>query len=98
MQRNADGTRPDRDHDSSDDRWEKETLQEEADEASRASAEQEEKLNRLLDEGLDLELISIRLQKGLIDAYKELARREGLGYQPLMRQVLTRYIREQGDS
>ena len=98
MQRNADGTRPDDNHESSDDPWDKETLQEEADEAHRASSKQEEKLNQILDEGLDLELISIRLQKGLINAYKELARREGIGYQPLMRQVLTRYIREHSDS
>lgn len=45
-----------------------------------------------LDEALDLQPISIRLQRDLIDNLKALARLNGLGYQPLIRQVLTRWV------
>jgi hypothetical protein len=37
---------------------------------------------RLVDEGLGLQMISLRLQKDLIDALKQLAQEEGIGYQP----------------
>ena len=36
-------------------------------------------------------MISIRLQKSLIEDFKLLADLHGLGYQPLMRQILTRF-------
>lgn len=45
-----------------------------------------------LDDALDLQPISIRLQRDLIDNLKALARLNGLGYQPLIRQVLTRWV------
>jgi hypothetical protein len=45
-----------------------------------------------LDEALDLQPISIRLQRDLIENLKALARLNGLGYQPLIRQVLTRWV------
>jgi len=45
-----------------------------------------------LDEALDLHLISIRLQKGLLDNLKALAQLNGIGYQPLVRQVLNRFV------
>jgi hypothetical protein len=45
----------------------------------------------LINESLDLQLISIRLQKSLIEDLKAIARINGLGYQPLMRQILTRF-------
>ncbi|WP_186307877.1 hypothetical protein [Paraburkholderia sp. BCC1884] len=44
-----------------------------------------------LDAGLDLQLISIRLSKSLIDDFKAIAQIHGLGYQPLMRQALHRF-------
>jgi hypothetical protein len=44
-----------------------------------------------LDSALDLQPISIRLQKSLIEDFKLIAGLSGLGYQPLMRQVLTRF-------
>ncbi len=47
-----------------------------------------------VDSALGLQLISIRLQGSLIEDLKELAVQEGLGYQPLMRMVLTRYVKE----
>ncbi len=40
---------------------------------------------------LELQPISIRLQKSLIEDYKLIAKLIGTGYQPLMRQVLTRF-------
>lgn len=45
-----------------------------------------------IDEALDLQPISIRLQKDLIENLKALAKLNGLGYQPLIRQVLTRWV------
>lgn len=53
-------------------------------------SEEEEKA---IDEALGLQLISIRLNKSLIEQLKRLAQLEGIGYQPLIRQVLTRYAR-----
>ena len=43
------------------------------------------------DDALGLQLISIRLPKALIDDFKMIAKLNGLGYQPLMRQVLKRF-------
>ena len=44
-----------------------------------------------IDESLGLQLISIRLQKSLIDDFKAIAQINGIGYQPLMRQILQRF-------
>ncbi|MGL5948252.1 MAG: CopG family antitoxin [Aeromonas sp.] len=41
---------------------------------------------------LQLQPISIRLQKSLIDDLKTIAELNGIGYQPLMRQALTRFV------
>lgn len=46
----------------------------------------------VLDESLAMQLISVRLPKELIDDLKYLASKEGLGYQPLMRRVLMRFV------
>jgi len=43
---------------------------------------------------LGLQIISIRLQKTLIDALKELAKENGIGYQPYIRQLLTQHVRD----
>ncbi|MFV2055893.1 MAG: hypothetical protein ACC707_05460 [Thiohalomonadales bacterium] len=45
-----------------------------------------------LDESLDLQMISIRLQKSLIEDMKMIAKLNGLSYQPLIRQILTRFV------
>ena len=50
--------------------------------------------DKALDAAMGLQLLTIRLQKGLIEQFKEFAKLEGIGYQPLMRQVLTRYAKE----
>jgi predicted DNA binding CopG/RHH family protein len=56
----------------------------------KASPEREKKL----DEDLGLQTISIRLQKSLIENLKDLAKEDGIGYQPFMRQILMRYVRQ----
>ncbi|MBC8950174.1 BrnA antitoxin family protein [Xenorhabdus sp. TS4] len=45
----------------------------------------------LINEALDLQPISIRLNKSLIEDLKMIADLNGLGYQPLIRQVLNRF-------
>ncbi len=48
---------------------------------------------KAVDDALNLQLISIRLQKDLIEELKFLAHEEGIGYQPLIRQILTNHLR-----
>lgn len=43
------------------------------------------------DEALELKMISIRLQQSLIDDLKAIAEINGIGYQPLIRQILNRF-------
>lgn len=45
-----------------------------------------------LDESLGLKPISIRLQQGMIDDLKAIAAFHGIGYQPLIKQILARFI------
>jgi len=49
-------------------------------------------ISKSVDESLGLQPISIRLQRTLIDDLKALGQLHGLGYQPLIRQVLTRFV------
>lgn len=44
-----------------------------------------------LDEALGLQLISIRLQKKLINDLKAIAQYHGIGYQPMIRDLLNRF-------
>lgn len=44
-----------------------------------------------VDAALGLQAISIRLHKSLLDDLKLIANENGIGYQPLIRQVLTRF-------
>ena len=48
-----------------------------------------------IDDKLDLQIISIRLQKNLIEDLKDLAGEDGLGYQPYIRQILTHHVRNE---
>ncbi|MCO6440706.1 MAG: hypothetical protein J5I81_06360 [Nitrococcus mobilis] len=43
------------------------------------------------DEALELKMISIRLQESLIEDLKAIAQINGIGYQPLIRQILNRF-------
>ncbi len=47
---------------------------------------------KAIHESLGLQPITIRLQTELVDELKALAKKEGLGYQPFIRHVLTKYI------
>ncbi len=47
---------------------------------------------KAIHEALGLQPITISLQKELVDELKVLATKEGLGYQPFIRHVLTKYI------
>ena len=49
-------------------------------------------VSKSVDDALGLQPISIRLQRSLLDNLKALAQLNGLGYQPLIRQVLTRFV------
>ena len=44
-----------------------------------------------IDEAVSMQPISIRLPKSLIETFKLLGQKHGLGYQPLMRCVLSRF-------
>ncbi len=57
----------------------------------KASSDQD----KAVDDKLDLQIISIRLQKNLIDDLKDLAGEDGLGYQPYVRQLLTQHVRNE---
>jgi predicted DNA binding CopG/RHH family protein len=58
------------------------------------SDEEQAELDREIDEGLGLQHISIRLNRSLIEQLKQFAQLEGIGYQPLIRQVLTKYAKD----
>ncbi|MCF7520534.1 BrnA antitoxin family protein [Neisseria sp. ZJ106] len=45
-----------------------------------------------IDEMLALQAISIRLPKGLLQDLKNIAELNGIGYQPLIKQILNRFI------
>lgn len=47
-----------------------------------------------LNDALGLQSISIRLPKEMIEAYKLIASHHGIGYQPLMRDILQRFVKE----
>lgn len=74
-----------------DDPWESRELGASAEHARRVSHAEA----LAVDDALGLQVISIRLQKKLIENLKKLAKHEGIGYQPLIRQVLTHYVRDQ---
>lgn len=51
----------------------------------------EVKVEKELDDALNMQAISIRLPKDLIEQFKVIAKLNGMGYQPLMRVVLKRF-------
>lgn len=50
------------------------------------------KFENELDGALDLQMISIRLQRKLIEDLKLISLAHGIGYQPLIRDVLSRFV------
>jgi uncharacterized protein (DUF4415 family) len=72
------------------DRWENGELG--ADENSVRVSEQG--TGERIDEGLGLQMVSMRLPKDVVEKFKVLAKKQGLGYQPFIRQILMNYLRE----
>ncbi len=70
--------------------WEERKLGADAAHAKVASVEHQ----AALDDALGMQSISIRLPKSMIDAYKLIGAHHGVGYQPLMRDILQRFIPE----
>ncbi len=54
-----------------------------------------EDLRKEIDEALELQMISMRLQKDLVATLKLIADYRGIGYQPLIRDVLGRFARSE---
>ncbi len=71
--------------------WENGELGRDEEFVRRSPPEREESL----DEALELQPISIRLQKELIEQLKFIANYHGIGYQPLIRDVLCRFTRKE---
>lgn len=67
--------------------WETGQLGTDKKHARRAS----EETTKLVDDALGLQMISIRLPKGIIETYKLLAEYHHVAYQPLMRDALCRF-------
>lgn len=68
--------------------WETGLLGRSAEHTQRASAD----LEQQIDDALGLQAISIRLPKATIEAYKNIAEIHGVGYQPLMRDAICRWV------
>ncbi len=67
--------------------WETGALGEDAAHVRKVSAHTKSEV----DDALGLQAISIRLPKATIDTYKLLAQLHGVGYQPLMRDAISRW-------
>ncbi len=52
----------------------------------------DKKIGAQIDEALGLQMISIRLEQDLIESYKLLGAKYDMGYQPLMRKALKRFV------
>lgn len=52
----------------------------------------DKKMVAQIDEALGLQMISIRLEQDLIESYKLLGAKYDMGYQPLMREALKRFV------
>lgn len=74
--------------------WETKKLGADPQYAQRISPEED----KAIDDSLGLQAVTMRLQKELVEQLKRLAKREGLGYQPYIRRLLTQHVRESLDS
>ena len=68
--------------------WETGQLGRDAAHVKRASAE----LEQAVDRALAMKLVSIRLPEPMIEALKAIAAHHGIGYQPMVRDLLGRFI------
>jgi predicted DNA binding CopG/RHH family protein len=71
--------------------WENGTLGRDENHVRRSTLERE----AAVDAALGLKLISVRLEAALIDKLKFIASHNGVGYQPLIRDVLNRFARSE---
>lgn len=84
-----------RDLDSRDDeKWDSRELGADENHARLSSPERSAATDVAIDDALGLTPVTIRLQKELVQTLKMLARDQGLGYQPFVRQILTNYVKE----
>lgn len=74
--------------DNSDEAWESRELGSELKHARAV----DKKIGTQIDEALGLQMISIRLERDLIESYKLLGAKYDMGYQPLMREALKRFV------
>lgn len=51
--------------------------------------------SRTIDDLMALQMISIRLEKSLLNDLKEIAHYHGIGYQPMIRDLLHRFVRHE---
>ncbi len=68
--------------------WDSQQLGADENYVVKASGDQE----AVIDSALDLQPVSIRLQKDMVEKLKTIAGHNGISYQPLIRQVLTRFV------
>lgn len=71
--------------------WDEGTLGRDERSVRRSTADRE----REIEEAAELQMISVRLQKELIEKLKFIADHYSIGYQPLMRDVLARFARSE---
>ncbi len=72
-----------------DDKWDNRELGGSEQFVRKVSKKQEQEIDDLL----GLQMITIRLQKDLISQLKLIAQDYGIGYQPLIRQILTHFVK-----
>lgn len=72
--------------------WESGALGRDAQYAKPISKEEQEKLQGAIDEVFGLKPISIRMEVEILDNIKTIAKHRGMGYQPLIRQILQRWV------
>jgi len=68
--------------------WESRQLGADASSAQKVSLEKHQEI----EQALGLQMISIRLDKDLIQSFKTIGQFHGIGYQPLMRDALKRFV------
>ncbi len=71
--------------------WETGELGRDADSVAVADPES----SRTIDDLMALQMISIRLEKSLLNDLKEIAHYHGIGYQPMIRDLLHRFVRHE---
>lgn len=74
-----------------DEAWETGELGEDETHAIPADSVYQSEVELAINASLGLKMISIRLEEGLIEDFKQIAALNGIGYQPLMRQALKRF-------